>query len=87
MIAMFALLEDTITQLPWLTLINYWLGSGNIWILGHGIPIQLFAAGALIPIQMYSGEKLTHSRWVQWTFYLFYPVHLAVLVLIRQLLR
>ena len=69
--------------------------NGNRWLLllgmvalnwsgasFHGIPIQLFAVLALIPIWLYDGRKLTRSKWVQWGFYLFYPVHLLVLTLI-----
>ena len=43
---------------------------------------QPFASLALFPIAMYSGEKATGSKWIQWAFYLFYPAHLLVLWLI-----
>lgn len=45
--------------------------------------IQVFAVAAMIPIALYSGKKVTSSPVLQWGFYLFYPVHLAVLWLIR----
>ena len=50
------------------------------------IPIEMFALMAIVPISQYSGRKGTRSRAVQWGFYLFYPVHLTVLFLIRLFL-
>ena len=44
--------------------------------------IQPFASLAMIPVALYSGKKATGSKWIQWAFYLFYPVHLLVLWLI-----
>ena len=46
------------------------------------MPVQLFGLLALVPISCYSGEKYTRSRLVQWAFYLFYPVHMLVLLLL-----
>ena len=40
----------------------------------------------MVPIALYSGRKATSSKVVQWGFYLFYPVHLTVLVFVRMLL-
>ena len=42
-------------------------------------PVQSFSLAAMIPIGLYSGKKLTRSKAVQMGFYLFYPVHLALL--------
>lgn len=47
---------------------------------------QEWAALAILPIALYSGEKRSTSRAVQWVFYLFYPVHLTVLYLVGRLL-
>lgn len=49
-------------------------------------PIQGLALLALIPIGLYNRQKLTRSKALQTGFYLFYPVHLAVLVLIANFL-
>ena len=46
---------------------------------GVSVPIEIFGLIALVPIFAYDGRKLTGSKWVQWAFYLFYPVHLLVL--------
>lgn len=45
--------------------------------------VQHCALAAMVPISLYSGQKVTHSPIVQWSFYLFYPVHLLILWLIR----
>ncbi len=44
-----------------------------------GIPVQLAAVGAMVPICAYSGGKKTTSPWTQFAFYAFYPAHLLVL--------
>lgn len=49
------------------------------------VNIQHYALAAMIPIGLYSGRKITHSRIAQWSFYLFYPVHLLILWLIQVL--
>lgn len=61
------------------------MNSYDVRLLGLDIPIQLFGVLALIPIGLYSGRKLTQSRLVQVAFYLFYPVHMTALLLIRLL--
>lgn len=49
------------------------------WLSGISVTIQEWAVLAAIPIALYSGEKRSESHALQWTFYLFYPVHLLVL--------
>ena len=58
-----------------------WLQAALLTAIGvlSGTWIQIFAVLAMVPILLYSGEKRTNSRAVQWGFYLFYPVHLAIL--------
>lgn len=62
------------------------LDSFPVQVLGISVPIEMFAVLAMVPISLYSGRKVTSSRAVQWGFYLFYPVHLTVLVFVRMLL-
>lgn len=85
-VALFVLCHDKrgalLLQTVGLILIQLFMGSFSVTVLGVSIPVQLFAVGAMIPIAMYSGEKRTRSRVVQWAFYLFYPAHIALLLLI-----
>lgn len=55
-----------------------WFG-GTLRIFGVEVPLELFGILSLVPIFLYDGEKVTTAKWVQWAFYLFYPVHLLVL--------
>ena len=48
--------------------------------------IQPLAVLAMIPISLYTGEKVSRSSILQWGFYLFYPAHLLVLWLISTIL-
>lgn len=45
--------------------------------------IELYAVFAFFPIFMYNGKRGLSSRWLKYAFYIFYPAHLLVLVLIR----
>lgn len=47
------------------------------------ISLQIYGLLALIPITLYSGEKRSHNKTMQWAFTLFYPVHIVILLLIR----
>lgn len=49
-------------------------------------PIQSLCVTAMVPIGLYDHRKLTRSQWVQTGFYLFYPVHLTVLLVIANYL-
>lgn len=86
MIALFCLSRELpyrmVIQSVGLAAINLAMDSIPVPVLGVGIPIQLFAVGAMLPIFLYSGRKATKNLWLQWGFYLFYPVHLTVLLLI-----
>lgn len=88
MIAVFALFDRLSLQTVALFLVNWQLlPSAAVLVFGIVVIIQLFAVLAMVPIALYSGKKLTHSRAVQWGFYLFYPVHLLVLWMILLILR
>lgn len=65
--------------------ILFWcMDSVRVTVFDLRIPIQLFGVLAMIPIGLYSGKKLTSSRWIQWAFYLFYPVHMLALLLVER---
>jgi len=87
MLAVFALFDQTGVQTIGIFTVNLLMNSVAVPVFGIGIPIQLFALLAMLPIGFYSGRKLTRNRAVQWGFYLFYPVHLLILWLVLMFLR
>ena len=85
MVALFLLTREKrssiVYQLLGMIMINHMIGGVNVPIGFLMVPIQMLALGALVPIGLYSGEKATKNVWVQRAFYLFYPVHLALLLI------
>lgn len=70
-----------------LGLIALFCFSGTVVDLGFiSLSWTAFAVLAIIPIALYTGKKSGSSRLVQTGFYLFYPVHLLVLLLLTVLL-
>ena len=67
--------------------VAWMMNSVKIPVFGMKIPIEMFALLAMVPIGLYSGRKSSNNKAVQWAFYLFYPVHLTVLVVIRYLIE
>lgn len=61
--------------------------GATVMILGISVPLQMFTLLSLLPISLYSGEKLTRNKAAQWGFYLFYPVHMVLLRLLWLVLR
>lgn len=59
------------------------MNSFPIFVGPFPIPIEMFALLSMVPIALYSGRKVTAGKAAQWGFYLFYPVHLAVLCVIH----
>lgn len=47
------------------------------------LSIQFYAVASMLPIALYSGEKRSRSKTLQWGFTLFYPLHIVILLLIR----
>lgn len=80
-IAMLALTKDLPGEKLWrLLLLPPLLRFGaNVTFGGLTFPLELFGLLALIPIFLYEGRKVTRNKWLQWSFYLFYPVHLLVI--------
>lgn len=50
------------------------------------IPQQGMALLAMIPILLYNGEQGPHNRVIKYSYYLFYPVHLLLLVIVSHIL-
>lgn len=87
LIAMLALTKGLPREKLWRTagfVVFLWFGV-TVQVGPLEIPMELFGLIGLIPMFLYDGRKLTHSKWVQWAFYLFYPVHLLILWLIERL--
>lgn len=61
------------------------LGSNAAYYVGN-IPIYMDRCKllALLPIAAYDGRKVSQSKAVQWGFYLFYPVHILLLYILKQ---
>lgn len=71
-----------------LLLVLCYLAGGYAFAIGPvSIPIECFGVFAMLPIACYRGYKCTRSRIVQIMFYLFYPVHLTLLLLLVQFFR
>lgn len=91
-IALVALLAWTeSTSQPWMwrsvgmTVLFLLMPSAYITFLGAKIPIQLFAMFSLIPIGCCNGKMHLHGAGAKWVFYLFYPLHLFILLLIKMI--
>lgn len=48
---------------------------------------QWYGMLAAIPLCLYNGKKGYSAKWIQYAFYLFYPGHLMILVLIRYIIK
>lgn len=77
-------------QLILLAYINVEILSGyayEIQLFGatHYLVRQGFALLALIPIWLYRGNQGPYNKTFKYTYYLFYPVHLLVIALIRMI--
>lgn len=71
-------------QMIVLAFICWMIGGYTLRFGSVRIPIEMAALAALIPIFCYSGQKITKNTWIQRGFYLFYPVHLMILLCISQ---
>lgn len=71
-------------QLVGLSILCILMNSAEVSFGAIEVPIELFAVFSMIPICLYSGRKATASKAVQLGFYLFYPVHLAVLAVVMK---
>ena len=89
MIALFLLTEELpanrFRQAMGLLVLNALLNSAHFTLWGIRFPVQLLGTLAIIPIALYSGRKLTHAKFVQWGFYLWYPAHMSILFLLYQI--
>jgi len=88
LIAMLYLTKGLPREKLWRTVgfvILLWFGV-TVTIGGVAVPMELFGLIGLVPMFLYDGKKLTKNKWVQWGFYLFYPVHITVLWILDRML-
>lgn len=81
-----------IGQLISLILLNITFFDGMYFpvsLLGYNIDIkaQGFAILSLIPIWLYNGKKGVNNKVLQYSFYIFYPLHMLILYLIFRFMR
>ena len=72
----------TVFRLLW----HGWTGNGLIWLQNSPWPYLMEWAGCMLSVPIlaaYNGKRGMENKWL---FYWFYPIHLAVLVCIRQVL-
>jgi len=77
-------------QFVGLYIVNVKLFGGmiiDVSLFGHTFEVvqQGFAIFAIIPIILYNKEQGPHNKVIQYSFYLFYPVHMLILSLISLL--
>ena len=88
LMALFFLTRE-VRHAPLLQLLGMWFlfSPGHLmvlnWVGGVRITAQEWAVLSVFPIALYSGEKQSHSKGLQWAFYLFYPVHLTLLWILK----
>ena len=80
-------LRNFLLQLFWLGLINFrYLGSYCYGVDLFGFEFQIAQQGlailSLIPIWLYKGKQGYHNKWIQYSFYIFYPIHMLILALL-----
>ena len=91
LIVLFTLTRDIPRKLLWQFLGMWLIFSPNHlmalnWRDGIQITTQELCVFSLIPISMYSGRKLHSGKGLQQLFYLFYPAHILLLWIIKELL-
>lgn len=91
LIAMFALVKG-VNHEKWVRLAGMalllWDNTGMFqWNLGVPIYYNRIRLLSAVPILCYDGSKRTYSKAVQWAFYLFYPAHITLLLIIKMVLK
>lgn len=59
--------------------------SRAVHLFGVNMGSETFGMLSILFFAFYNGRKTTNSKIIQWGFYLFYPVHLAIIWLIHSL--
>ena len=90
MVVMFGLLRGVRHQLLWqllcLVVLNFLIPGRRVDLLGISFSIQNLGTLAIVPIALYNGERGAKNKFLQIGCYLFYPVHMGLLAILRYLL-
>ena len=78
--------REKLLQAVCMLLINAQLPTRMMQVGQATFSIQNFATLSLLPIWLYNGERGRKSKVLQYSAYLFYPVHLGILVILRRFL-
>lgn len=58
----------------------------DVYLPGIRIPIESLGVAAFLFMGLYRGWRYSRSRVLQWVFYLYYPVHMTILVLLAYII-
>ncbi len=91
MVVMFGLLRGRPHGLLWqllcLALLNFLIPGRTVQLGSIPFSIQNLGTLAIVPIWLYNGERGAKNKFLQIGCYLFYPVHMGLLAVLRYLLR
>ena len=71
-------------QLAGMILLHVVLMEGQTLPALFNLPLQSLAVLALLPIWLYNGQKGRGGKVLQYAAYLYYPLHMLLLVLVRR---
>ena len=77
--------QSRLLQMVCLGAVSLVMSKSKVSVGDFVIPLQVFAVAAMVPICLHDGRKRVSTKWIQWGFYLFYPVHLLALYFIGRL--
>ena len=90
MIALFTLTRNlpkrALWQIPLFGILCIIMGGFTIQLPWRKVPVQWFAVAALIPISLYNGKKGSRNKVLNHAMNLFYPVHMAIIIIINAIL-
>jgi hypothetical protein len=90
LIALFELSKEmyspNLVRIGGMIILSHYMPSRILHLGNFTMPMQVLSVLSMLFIVKYDRRKLTHSRAVQWGFYLFYPMHLLILWGIGQMI-
>ena len=90
MIALFMLTRDLPMRSLWqgllFSLLCIYMGGAAVKLVWRPLPMQWYAIAALVPILLYNGKKGSDNKVLKYAMNWFYPIHMAIIVLIGIIL-